>query len=145
MKYIKSIIISLSVTLVLMSCADPAPQLELTAEEKQINLLAKTWGLGSVELGSVDVTNLFSGFTLDITKNKTFTTTANTGGYDRVPFEPSGNWDFKSGNLEVIDRSDGVVMDIKVTENSLTLIFIITEEGGRIAGIGEYRFALVPQ
>lgn len=133
--------------LTLMRCSiatvDPKP--ELTAEEKQINLLAKTWTLGTIELGSVDVSDRFNGFSLTITKNKTFTTTENTGGYDRVPFGPSGKWDFKSGNLEVIDRSDGVVMGIKVTENSLTLIFLITESGGRLDGIGEYRFALISQ
>lgn len=154
MKYIKSTLLSLSLlllsfsfTLLLMNCSsstdDPDP--ELTEEEKQINLLAKTWSLGTVTYASDNVTDRFGGFTLTMTKGKAYSSTPDRGDYDYEPFGVSGSWDFKGGNLNMINRNDGVVMEVSVTENTLTLTFLISESNGRIAGLGEYRFELKSQ
>ena len=155
MNYIKSILLSLSLILLsfsiifsLMNCSsssgdDPDP--ELTEEEKQLNLLAKTWDLKKVEYGSDDVTDRFDGFTLTMTKGKAYSSTPERGDYDFEPFKASGSWEFKDGNLNVLNRNDGVIMDIKVTENSLNMTFMITEANGRLAGLGEYKFDLTAQ
>ena len=154
MKYIKSmplslslILLSFSFILLLMNCSsssdDPDP--ELTEEEKQINLLSKAWVLGTVEYASDNVTDRFGGFTLTMTKGKTYSSTPDRGDYDYEPFKASGSWDFKGGNLNMINRNDGVEMEVSVTENTLILTFLISESNGRIAGLGEYRFELKAQ
>ena len=154
MKYIKMtlfsfsiLIISLTFICLLMNCSstsdDPGP--ELTEEEKQINLLAKTWSLGTVRYGGDDVTDRFSGFTLTMTKSKSYSSTPDRGNYDFEPFKDTGSWDFKGDNLNVLDRNDGVEMDILVTETSLRLNFIVAESNGRIAALGEYQFDLTTQ
>ena len=131
----------------LMNCSsnsdDPGP--ELTEEEKQINRLAKTWSLGAVHYSGDEVTDRFDGFTLTMTKSKTYSSTPERGDYDFEPFKDTGSWDFKGDNLNVLDRNDGVVMDIVVTETSLRLIFMITESNGRLAGLGEYQFEMTTQ
>jgi len=130
-----------------MNCSstsdDPDP--ELTEEEKQINRLAKTWNLGKVLYGGDDVSDRFSGFTLTMTKGKAYSSTPDRGNYDFEPFKASGSWDFKGDNLNVLDRNDGVEMDIVVTETSLRMNFIIAESNGRIAGLGEYQFEMTTQ
>ena len=154
MKYIKTtlfslslIIICLSFTCLLMNCSstsdDPDPK--LTEEEKQINRLAKTWSLGKVEYSADDVSDRFGGFTLTMTKGKAYSSTPDRGNYDFEPFKASGSWDFKDGNLNVLNRNDGVDMDIVVTETSLLMTFVITEANGRRAGLGEYKFSLTSQ
>jgi len=156
MKYIKSIALSLALYIIgfsfllLMNCSsttgnDDDPQPELTEEEKQINLLAKTWNLKKVEYGPDDVTDRFNEFTLTMTKSKTYSTTPDRGDYDFEPFKDAGSWDFKSGNLNVLNRNDGVEMDIVVNETTLRLNFIITESNGRLAGLGGYQFEMTAQ
>jgi hypothetical protein len=125
------------------SSDDPGP--ELTEEEMQINRLAKTWSLGTVHYGGDDVTDRFDGFTLNMTKSKTYSSTLERGDYDFEPFKDTGSWDFKGDNLNVLDRNDGVEMDIVVTENSLKMNYLITESNGRLAGLGEYQFDLTTQ
>lgn len=125
------------------SSSDPAP--ELSEEEKQINKLAKTWGLGKVTYGDDDVTERFDDFELTLTKEKTYNTSGNRGDYDYEPFKASGSWDFQDDNLNIVNRNDGVEMGLQVSENELILIFNVSEENGRMAGLGNYRFDLVAQ
>ena len=146
MKRIFQFIIIITFSSSLMNCSsstdDPT---EKTAEEIQIEKLAKTWSLGTVRYGGDDVTDRFSGFTLTFTKSKTYSSTPDRGSYDFEPFESSGSWDFKENNLNLIHRNDGVDMDIIVSENTLKMNFIITESNGRLAGLGEYQFDLIVQ
>ena len=123
------------------SSSDPAPQ--LTEEEVQINKLSKTWVLGTVVYTDDDVTDRFDDFSLTFTKSKTYTAAGSLGDYDFEPFKASGTWDFKSGDLNVITRNDGVNMEVSVTDNALFLTFNMTEANGRLAGLGSYRFDLV--
>lgn len=147
MKHIFQFIMVASVLLSLTNCSsssdDPDPG--LTEEEKQINLLARTWSLGTVKYGGDDVTNRFVGFTLTLTKSKAYTSTPERGNYDYEPFKGSGSWDFMDGNLNVLNRNDGVEMVITVSESSLKMNFLITESNGRLAGLGEYQFDMVSQ
>ena len=79
------------------------------------------------------------------TKSKSYSSTPERGVYDFEPFKPSGSWDFKDNNLNVINRNDDVEMDVVVSEKNLKLNFLITEANGRLAGLGEYQFDLVSQ
>ena len=132
---------------VVVSCSssDPDPAPEMSAEEKQIEKLAKTWTLGTVRYGDEDISDRFENFALTLTEGKKYSATGSLGGFDYEPFKASGSWTFDSQDLNVINRNDGVVMDITVSEDNLSLVFTITEENGRRAGLGGYRFDLVTQ
>ncbi len=123
------------------SSGDPEP--EPNAEEKQVNMLAKTWTPGIVMHGGDDVTHRFGDFVLTITKNKSYATSGKLGDFDYEPFKSSGTWDFMDNNLNRIARNDGVEMDVQVSDDELILTFSISESNGRIAGLGSYRFQLV--
>ena len=138
--------LTLSIVIIMMNCsssADPIP--ELTAEEKQMNMLAKTWKLGTVTYGDEVITDRFSNFLLTLTKDKSYAAAGNLGDYDYEPFKASGSWGFKDGNLDLIERNDNVVMGVQVTESTLELVFTISEANGRLAGLGAYHFEMVPQ
>ena len=101
------------------------------------------WRLSSlgVEKDGLDVTSQFDGFTLTI-GNKTFST---TNSLDSA-WPSSGTWDFDNGNANRIIRSDGVLIFLTLSGNTLTLTFTTTGTniGERRAGIaGEYRFHLI--
>ena len=110
-----------------------------------MNKLAKTWVLETAVYGDDDVTDRFDGFTLTITKSKSYTTTGSLGDYDYEPFKTSGTWDFKGDNLNVMTRNDDVDMAVSVTDAELTLGFTMTEANGRIEGLGLYQFNFVAQ
>lgn len=143
MKNTYQICSAMFIIFLLVNCSSDDPDPGLTPEEKQINLLTKTWSLGTITYGGDDVTDRFGGFTLTFTKSKSYSTTPERGDYDFEPFKSSGSWDFKDGNLNALNRNDDVEMDIVVTGSSLRMNFMITEANGRIAGLGEYQFDLV--
>ena len=136
-------ILKVSLLFILINCSSTDPAPEVTDEEKQIKKLAKTWALGMVHHGAEDVTYRFEDFMLTLTSEKKYTTSGKRGDYDYEPFKASGSWEFAGDNLNLINRNDGVVMSVQVNENALVLTFDITEENGRTAGIGEYRFELI--
>ncbi len=123
------------------SSGDPEP--EPTAEEKQLEKIARVWKPGVVTHGGEDVTHRFEDFVLTLTKNKAYTASGNLGDFDYEPFKPSGTWDFMEDDLNRIARNDGVDMDVQVSDDELILTFSISESNGRIAGLGSYRFQLV--
>lgn len=122
--------------------SEPAPENE---ETTQLQKLAKTWVPVSIMKDDEDIIGRFTGFTITFTQQKTYTTTPSRGDFDVEPFKPSGAWDFRGDNLNIIARDDGVDMNISVTETRLTLQFQIANPNGRTWGIGEYDFELVPQ
>lgn len=127
-----------------LSCSnssdDPGPT--LSEEEKQVQRLAKTWQPGTVNLGPENVSDRFSGFELVLTDDKQYTTNGSLGDFDIDPFDATGSWEFKGGNINTIVRNDGVEMNLIISESSLTLTFSIESPEGKIAGIGEYQFQL---
>jgi hypothetical protein len=135
-----------TVVIVLLSgCSSEEPGPRLTDEEKQMEKLAKAWVLGVVTYGDDDVTTRFTDFKLTLTKEKTYTASGSLGDYDFEPFKSSGTWDFKGGNLNLINRNDGVDMAAQVGDKQLVLTFAMTESNGRVAGLGAYRFDLVAE
>lgn len=150
MNSIGKILICVLLGMMIFACGeennDPDPTPEPEDEETlQIEKLAKIWKLGTVMKDDEDVTDRFTGFTITFTQQKTYTTTPERGDFDVAPFPDSGAWDFRNDNLNVIARSDGIDMNITVTESKLTLQFQISTPNGKTLGIGEYDFELVPQ
>lgn len=146
MKALISTILTMGALFVMMNCSsseDPDPQ--LSDEEKQMNRLAKTWTLGTVTYGDEVITDRFDDFALTFSKTKAYSASGNLGGYDYEPFKVSGTWDFKDGNLNVVNRDDGIDMVVEVTDTDLVLIFTMTEENGKVAGLGAYKFELLSE
>lgn len=123
---------------------------EITEEQRVTNLLTQgtsAWAppaQGGVVVGTVDVTtDLFAGFNIKFSADKTFT----TAGTSPV-FQRNDTWSFKQGSTTVLIRgSDGKEMTItKVDEDEL--VFTIewdqtTTEGGRSKSIeGTHTFTL---
>lgn len=146
MNTLSKILSLLLLSILAFSCgeegSDPPPKSEETI---QLEKLAKTWQPLTVMKDDEDVTGRFTGFTLTLTQQKTYTTTPSRGDYDVEPFKASGTWDFKDNNLNIITRDDSIDMNISVTETQLTLQFQVENPNGRRLGIGEYNFELTPQ
>ncbi len=144
MKYLLSAIAIVTLfTLANCGSGSDDPEPVITEEEKQLNRLAKTWVPGTVTHAGDEITEDFDGFTLIITKSKTYTVSGNMAGFDYEPFKNAGTWVFKDGNLNIMKRNDGVEMAVHVTDNTLELTFDMAEENGRIGGLGSYTFELV--
>ncbi len=115
---------------------DPVP--ELTPEEEQLALLARTWEVTSVTVDNT-ATNAFDGLTLTLTEGKTFTA---GDGYEPV-WPTNGTFDF-GANLFTIDRNDGVSVNIDNTLSETSMILTFNYDvlpGGRTDGIlGDYVF-----
>ncbi len=123
---------------ILASCGDdPKP---LTEEEKQIQMLAKTWNISAASVDGLDVEEWFPGLQVSFTESKSFTVT------NAVPpiWITAGTFELqKSGSNYVIQRSDGV--DLVITALSDTSVSIsmtyVADDNARIAGItGSYTF-----
>ena len=96
-------------------------------EEARLQELTATWQLGSVVNDNQDVTNQFTGFSLTVTANKTFSTLQ--GGN---PWPAQGTFDFVNGNVSRLLRDDGVTIEVtNITEERLVLSFDMnTVRGG---------------
>lgn len=137
------LVILLSGFFVFTACKKDDDNPDPTPEELQVQKLTGTWIVGTE--GSVIrddfSSNEWEDFTLTM-GNKTYSTT-NT--YPTV-WPTQGTWDFVGDNPNQIEREDGLIIDISVTETTLTMTFTQPDKtsGGRIAGItGEYIFVLV--
>lgn len=118
------------------SCKDDEP----SEAGKQTNRLVGTWTIG--QQGYVkrdDITSVeWTDFTL------TFTSTEYTSNSHYPAVWPThGTWTFARGNINRIEREDGLPIDIEITESTLKLTFIQPDAGlsGRVSGTsGEYVF-----
>jgi hypothetical protein len=100
------------------SCEGDEP---LSKEEKTRQLLigngstGKVWRVQSVTIDGVDNATLFSNMTIQF--SETSFTVANGG----VVWPSTSTWSFTDDEANVIERSDGIEMEVEVTENSLEL------------------------
>lgn len=124
---------------IFMSCggdsSDPAP----TAEELAAADLIGTWSVNASSItydnGTPDGT--WSNFQLTVSGSATGGTfqtsgTPTEGDFSSV-WPASGSWDF-TANADGIDRGD-LIMDLSVSETSLTLSFTVAEQAARTNGI----------
>ena len=137
------ILCSLAWVLVLLpNCggSDPNPQ------EERLNELTATWSVNSVVNDGSDVTNQYTGFSLTITGNKTYSTL--NGGN---PWPANGTFDFvNETTTDRVLRDDGVTLQIRsITASSLELVFSVTSVRGQSAGAegitGDFTFNLQKQ
>lgn len=119
---------------------------EPTALELQLASLqndSKPWSLtsGSVIKDGYDVSSQFSGFTLKVDDFTYITTNSIDSAWPS-----SGTWEFSNNNPNKIIRDDGVLMDLTLINNELTLTFNVSGLTGRVKGIdGEYTFTLLSE
>lgn len=111
---------------------------EPSEKEKQTTLLSQSWtaksAANSVTLDGTDVTSDWTGFTLTISSDNTYSATSIASGREAVWPTP-GTWDFKSDTeLSTLLRGDGVEMNVVVDDTNLQLKFTYTTPGGRTNG-----------
>lgn len=128
---------------VLSSCKKDEPKPK-TDEELQLEKLAGTWALpspspsNSVTVAGNDVTADWATFQV------TFTDGSYSTSSSAAPevWPASGTWTFATGDVNTLQRNDGVDISINVTETSLTMSFTYTAPGGRIDGVeGDWVFS----
>lgn len=122
---------------------------ELSAKDKQTELLAKKWSIktdvNSVTLNGDDDTDNWPGFTVTFNSNGTYAASNISKERLNTVWSTSGTWSFKSDtNLNTIVRNDGVEINISVDEANLSMSFNYSKSNGRIAGIeGEWMFDMM--
>jgi hypothetical protein len=147
---------------IFMSCGgggdnpEPEPPGKVTAE----NLASTVWAPtnGGVTLDG-DPRTEWSGFTLSFTANSEFTGGSYTASglpttefpEANVVWPGSGTWSFTTNaegnlNLNEVERQDGVVATINVSETSLTITFPIDDPNARVEAVGgQWSFTFAPQ
>ena len=99
-------------------------------EEAQLQSLTATWQLGSVDNDNQDVSDQFTGFSLTVNADKTFSTTQ--GGN---PWPAQGTFDFVNGNVALLQRDDGVNIQVSnLTDDRLVLTFTMSSVRGSAHG-----------
>ncbi len=141
--------------IVIASCkTDPPP--EPSAEEKQTELLAQTWKVGTaandVTLGGANEIGNWDGFTVTFTANGSYTTTNTSAGRENV-WPSTGSWEFKGKGTDDVDvntiirdagSNNETSVSITVAETTLRMTFNYTDPGGRLGGTeGAWVFNMV--
>ena len=128
---------------------DPAAEPELTAAERNAELLERSWKLSSVTNGGTP-RDEWTGFTLAFSMDSDLEGGSYTAsgipsdeGADLV-WSTSGTFTTNS-DLSVLTRNDGVVMTMVASATALNISFNINDSGGRIAGFtGDWVFSMIP-
>ncbi|MDH5366145.1 MAG: hypothetical protein OEW67_04110 [Cyclobacteriaceae bacterium] len=111
-------------------------------KQQVIDALSKAWTVNSVTLDNQDVSADWNSFTLTFDNTQAYITTSPS--YKSTLIWPlTGSYTFPNiENPRVILRNDGVLIFVSnLTDNSLQLIFSITNTGGRTEGLtGEWIF-----
>lgn len=144
LSYLLSTIVLFSVLLT-VGCkkkSDPGP----SEEELQLDRVAKSWTVTAAQLGSEDVTDGFSGFSIKIDENLGYTASGATR--DPQPWPLSGTFSFKEGDLNTLQRNDGLDMTLNVNDDGTTMTLSFTfdenthQSGGRVEAInGAWSFS----
>jgi len=137
MKTSKIVTITLLMGIIAFTSCKPPPPPEPTPAESQIALLAKTWAVTidplSVTLDAADNTSNWTGFSLTVNSDKTYSTSGVHAGFEGV-WPATGTWDFNSDtDVSTIIRDDGTVIGITVDNTTLTMSFSYVT-GGRTSG-----------
>ncbi len=107
--------------------------------DQRLEELTATWSLNSVTNDNLDVTSQFTGFTLTVTGNQTYST---TNGGNAWP--ASGTFEVLQQNLDILRRDDNVEVNIvSITDTALVLSFNVNSVRGSAHGItGSFVFNL---
>lgn len=133
-----NLLLALFIGLVFVIGCKPKGPAEPSEKEKQTTLLSQSWTVktaaNSVTLDGTDVTTDWTGFSLTILSDGTYTATSVASGRE-VVWPTPGTWQFQSDTeLNTLVRGDGVVITIVVDESTLQLKFTYTTPGGRTNG-----------
>ena len=116
----------LGISLALACGGDDSPSPEALRQQE----LTATWSVASVINDGQDVSSQFTGFSLTITSEQTYSTV--NGGN---PWPAQGTFELVANNLDEFIRDDGVrVVITSIDETTLSLTFQITDVGGRAFG-----------
>lgn len=144
-----TICIVLSIT-ALMGCGgDDSPDTEIDEIAERTAFLVNDgspWEASSdtfVMKDGYDVSDQFSGFTLDFKEDGTYTTSNSLNN----AWPDQGIWSLDSNDKNKIIRGDGVEMRSTVSGSTLTLTFTASgTNGGRPESVdGEFQFSLISQ
>jgi len=129
---ITRLIIAFALVLLITNCSEEVtPLTELEKEQAAVieKLSASTWNFTSFKRDNVDASAEFTNLKL------TFGDKTYSSQNGRHVWPSSGSWQFVEGNSDQITRNDGVVIDLIVSDTSLTLSFEFEENvftsGGR--------------
>ena len=145
LSYLLSTIVLFSVLLT-VGCkkkSDPGP----SDEQLQLDRIAKAWTVTAAQLGSEDVTDGFTNFSITINDNLGYNASGSTR--DPQPWPSSGSFSFNDGDLNTLVRNDGLEMTLNVNDEgtTMTLSFTFVEathQSGRVEAIdGAWSFNLV--
>jgi len=139
------IVITMGLSASLVSCSGdddvPADPQDPQAAALQ-KLISGTWSVNSVTRDGIDVTDDFSGFTLNFTSSGFTATNGDTA------WEGSGTWSWADAQGNSIQLSNGILVQLSFSNDDtrLTLSFTVpttTFDIGRSQGIaGNYVFIL---
>lgn len=114
----------------IISCG-PDPVIPPSAEEVQLELLAKSWavttGANAITLDGTDEDGNWVSFAVIFSENGTYTASNVSQGRE-VVWPSNGTWAFKGAGTDTVDintieRGDGVIISIVVDEASLRMSF----------------------
>lgn len=110
-----------------------------TPLEERLRALTATWSVRSVSNDNTDVTQQYTGFSLTVSGNKTYTTVNGSN-----PWPATGTFDITSENLDLFRRDDNVeVRIVSITDTELVLSFNMSSVRGTASGItGSFTFNL---
>ena len=143
-KYINIALSVIVLITVLFSSGCSSDDGEPSPLDAQLALLengGKSWvsAGGSIIKDDFDVSSQFTGFKLTIT-GFGYTTENSLSGV----WSNSGTWSYQNDQLTVLERNDGVVLNITISATDLVIIFTDPNgTGGRYSSIpGDYVFTL---
>lgn len=129
MSYVKLFCVLMGLCLLSACGKDGEP--EPSIEEKQLELLARTWKAGTVTLDGVDISAEYTSFQLALQKGEPNSYTV-TGRPPLGPWKSGGTWTFGSNAETKIVRDSGadqLDLTYEVTETSLRLTFSFASDG----------------
>ena len=125
------------------------PVVELTAAEKNAQLLERNWNLSSATNGGTP-RDEWTGFTLSFSIDSDLQGGSYTA--SGIPSDEGANlvWSTSgtftaNSDLSVLTRNDGVSMTMVASATALNISFNISDSGGRIKGFtGDWVFSMTP-
>jgi hypothetical protein len=131
------------VVTIAVACSNHSPSME----DQQMQKMMGTWKASSVQVDGTDITDQYTNFALTFFKSgSTKEMVATNPGY--VFYSGTDVWDFAASSRasKIIRSSDGIEMNVQVTQSNLMLTFNVpvASNGGRISGMsGNFTFNLV--
>lgn len=132
----------------LLSCDGGEVTPEVSETDLMKEKLAKTWvassASSSITVDNDDVTSEFSGFTLTLSDNLSFTSNSNTLSRTPTPWPTNGTFSFggtsDSPSLNQLIRDDGLTVSVTTDGSTMRMTFVFSDSnkdstGGKVGAI----------